>query len=154
MECLQTDNASGHGKRQADERRVRRRESRNKSQLFMCRQPRRTSDDDDCSSCSSTESFSSLPLSPPLQKKLGVDRSFSPTSVAEYATSTAEAKFDSPRGGRSNALKPVRRGSFGKCQPMRVSGALQAKVADSRRLEHRPATAPAMLVDILSTLEL
>lgn len=161
---LENDNASGHGKRQADERRAQRLESRNKSQLYMCRQPRRSCDDDDTSSCSSSSASESQSCqSPtPTTHKMCVVRCYSPTSIAEYTISPRlgtpiKTKFASAQASRRNAPKPVRQNSCSDLQAMTVVDAGVASFyskKDSQPRECRAAETSCSLVDILSTPEL
>lgn len=160
------DNARGHGKQSERERRRRRHESRMQSQLYMCRKPRRTADEDgDCvmvDDCDTNpdatsslmyrrapsfiKSMSSAPDRPPLSpKRSSLDLQSSPLSVQDFlhqdmmAAAFHSSEKDLPR-------KPVRRTSIEDFEPVRFS--------DESPHRQLRSQATVCLAEILSSIEL
>ena len=119
---LEVDNHRGHGNPRAEERRSRRRQSREKSQRYMCRKPRRFPDQD----YRVARQDASLYLSP--ASRIPPSRVDSPTSVV-YSPDTLRSRL--------NARKPIRRDSidsFSSISPTPMS-LLSASVANLKTSE-------------------
>ena len=134
---LEVDNAVGHGNHQEEARRMKRQRSREQSQHYMCRKPRRTADD-----CPTTPMPSTI--------SRGTERSYSPMSVTDFRPFDESAKLSNANNGLRNALKPVRRSSV-KVLSVSAMDGLKSSHRENHRLGRGETSS---LANILSTLEL
>ena len=135
---LEVDNAVGHGNHKEEARRVERQRSRDESQRYMCRKPRRTAD-----ACTTMIHRSLSPVSGPTSTN--TERCYSPMSVTDIGFFGSLVKNSNAKNGHRNARKPVRHQSF---------TVTDAGISALRENNRCGRTEMSSLANILSTLEL